>query len=212
MAYGLKEVPSGHAAVLLAALPLATAIYSIFRDKLRPSRKFWFYSLLGTCISFSFFFTLNINDILTGDFYLLLSVLSAAFGYVEGGRISRVYGGRKVMTWAVLITLPFVIPISIFYFNSKNNHISLISTQAWISMIYLASISQSMGMFLWFRVLARGPMEKIALTQLLQPFLTLFVSILLLNEIVTKSTWFIAILVGLCLFGTILEKKKINYN
>ena len=210
MAYGLREVPSGHAAVALAALPMATAVYSILRDKLNPGKKFWFFSILGTLLSFGFFFSLNVKSFALGDIYLLLSVASAALGYVEGGRVSRVYGGRRTMTWAVLFTLPVVIPLSIWYFSKNSNSLTLISQQAWFSMSYLALFSQSMGMFLWFRVLAIGPMEKIALIQLLQPFLTLFAAIFLLHEHVEMITWIVAILVALCVFGTSREKNKIE--
>jgi drug/metabolite transporter (DMT)-like permease len=80
----------------------------------------------------------------------------------------------------------------------------------WFSLAYIALVSQSLGMFLWFKVLAIGPMEKVALVQLLQPFVTLLGAILILNEEVVPSTWIVAGLVALCVVGSNRKKKKIE--
>lgn len=203
MAYGLREVPAGHAAVALAGLPLTTSVYSVLRDRFHPGWKFWFFAFSGTVLSLSFFFSMNMKNILPGDVYLLLSVLAASFGYVEGGRISRTHGGARTMSWAVLLTLPIVIPLAIIYFAQRPVGLSL---NGWLSVSYLAFVSQSLGMFLWFRVLAIGPMEKIAQVQLLQPFFTLFAVIILLSETVAPFTWIVAALVALCILGSNREK------
>ncbi len=202
MAYGLTEVPSSHAAVALAALPLMTSIYSVLRDRINPGIRFWLFALAGTFISFGFFFSINVKQLLLGDFLLLLSVFSAAFGYVEGGRLSREYGGRKIMSWVVLMASPFAIIAAVIFFSKNHQSLLNLSIKGWLSVCYLGFVSQSLGMFLWFKVLSIGPMEKIALVQLLQPFLTLFASIILLSETVLPATWIIAFLVAICIFGS----------
>jgi drug/metabolite transporter (DMT)-like permease len=53
-------------------------------------------------------------------------------------------------------------------------------------------------------------MEKVALVQLLQPFVTLLGAILILNEEVVPSTWIVAGLVALCVVGSNRKKKKIE--
>jgi drug/metabolite transporter (DMT)-like permease len=63
-------------------------------------------------------------------------------------------------------------------------------------------------MFLWFKVLAIGPMEKVAQVQLLQPFFTLFAAIIQLKETLISSTWIVAGLVALCIFGSNKAKAK----
>lgn len=209
MAFGLREVPAGHAAVALASLPVVTAIYSSLRDRLNPGLNFWLFAILGTLLSIGFFFSINVGQLLNGDLYLLLAVFSAAFGYVEGGRISREYGGRKTMIWAVLIVVPLIIPLAAFHFVERVSEFSDLSAIGWFSLCYVAVISQSLGMFLWFRVLAKGPMEKVALVQLSQPFLTLFASIVLLNEKVLPITWIIAGLVGACIWGANKGRRRL---
>lgn len=210
MAYGLREVPASHAAVALAGLPMVTSIYSILRDRINQGYRFWIFSLLGTSLSFCFFFFLNMKEILQGDLLLLASILSAAFGYVEGGRTSRKYGGARTVSWAVLLTLPVCLPLAYWHFSKPENLITNISSPALFSVLYLGLASQSLGMFLWFKVLAKGPMEKIALVQLLQPFFTLLAAIVLLDEKVLVITWFIAVLVAACVMGANRERQKIN--
>ena len=209
MAFGLHEVPAGHAAVALAGLPMATSVYSTLRDQLRPGIKFWIYSSFGMLLSFSFFFILNVEDILEGDIFLILAVFAAAFGYVEGGRVSRIYGGPRTMSWAVILTLPFILPSAFIYFSNVGETFNL-SNKAWIAVSYLAFVSQSLGMFLWFKVLASGPMERIAQVQLIQPFFTLMMSIVLLDERVNSLTWIIAFLVAVCVFGSNKEKNIVR--
>ena len=208
-AFAMREVPSGHAAVALAAMPIATAAYSVLRDGTKPGNKFWIYAIAGTLLSFGFFFSMSINKLLLGDLLLILAVFSAALGYVEGGRLSRSYGGKRVMTWAILCTLPVTLTFALFYLPGSKVVLSEWSSSAWISMGYLALISQSTGMFLWFKVLAKGPMEKMALVQLMQPFLTLLASILLLGEHVLWPTWIIAACVAICILGANKEKASV---
>lgn len=211
MAFGLSEVPSGHAAVALAGLPIGTSIYAVLRDKTNPGRNFWIFAGLGSLLSFGFFFLINVEKLLLGDFLLLLAVLSASFGYVEGGRSSRLYGGARTMSWAVLVTLPLCIPLALIHFKGSSESYSDLSFSVWFSLAYVALISQSLGMFLWFRVLAIGPIEKIAMVQLLQPFVTFLGAILILNEDVLPITWIVAALVALCVVGSNREKKLLAH-
>lgn len=207
-AFAMKEVPAGHGAVALASMPIVTASYAVLRDRMSPGMKFWAFAVGGTLLSFSFFLFMNVEKILAGDILLILSVFAAAFGYVEGGRTSREYGGTRTMVWAVLLTLPLTIPLSLWHFQSNALHVQGLSASVWFSVAYLALVSQSSGMFLWFQVLAKGPMEKIAMVQLLQPFFTLLASIFLLNESVLGATWIVAALVALCVFGVNKEKQN----
>ena len=201
MAFAMRQVPGSHGAVALAALPAVTAVYASLRDRSNPGLIFWIFAIAGTALSFGYFFTSSVERLAVGDGLLGLAVISAAFGYVEGGRLSRLYGGRRVMSWAILLTLPVAIPLLVFLFSASDFKAGTLSLQAWLALAYLALVSQSTGMFLWYKVLARGPMEKIALVQLLQPFLTLLASIIILQETVTWQAWLVALLVVLCIFG-----------
>ena len=63
--------------------------------------------------------------------------------------------------------------------------------------MYLALISQLFGFFFWYRGLALGGVARVSQTQLLQPFVTILASALLLAEVITPATWFFAVAVVL---------------
>jgi len=205
MAFALRQVPSSHGAVALAAVPALTAAYASLRDRRNPGAVFWFFAITGTLLSFTFFVT-AVEHLLLGDLLLGMAVIAVMFGYVEGARLSREFGGRRVMSWAIVLNLPLLLGALLWYlpraeFGIYWTQVVNLSLNAWLSIIYLALISQSAGMFLWYAVLARGPMEKIAMTQLVQPFFTLLAAIFLLQESVNPSAWWIALLVGACVLG-----------
>jgi len=206
MAFALHQVPGSHGAVALAALPAVTAAYASLRDRHNPGGIFCLFAITGTSLSGTFFFSSAVTQLMQGDLLLGLAVCSAAFGYVEGGRLSRVHGGRRIMSWAIVISLPLtLIALAILLSSSESSsywtQIHSLSASATFALFYLALISQSFGMFLWYHALAKGPMEKVAMTQLLQPFFTLLAAVVLLNEAVSHSAWWTALLVGLCVIG-----------
>jgi drug/metabolite transporter (DMT)-like permease len=201
-ALAMKRVPSTHGAVALAALPAATALYASLRDRLNPGLRFWLFGLIGTGIALTFFALTSEEGIHAGDWLLAGAVASAAFGYVEGGRLSREHGGRRVMSWAILTSLPISLLGAVFLLPGRNLPSLEEAPASWIAVGYLALISQSLGMFLWYRVLAIGPMAQIAMVQLLQPFFSLLAAMLLLSEHVSAGTWAMALLVGLCVLGS----------
>ena len=199
--WAMKQVPGSHGAIALAALPAVTAVYGSVRDRSNPGLRFWFFCLLGTLSAFFFFVSNSHGSMNAGDALLAASVFAGALGYVEGGRLSREFGGRRIMSWAILLASPLGIVMSWPYFQSGRMPSFSESWIAWLCIAYVATISQTLGMFLWYRTLAIGPMAKIAMVQLLQPFFTLLASMFFLHEELGLDTWVIAGLVALSVFG-----------
>lgn len=201
IALAMKRVPSTHGAIALGGLPAVTAIYASIRDRKNPGAAFWFFCFLGTALACSFFFMQAGEAKLDlGDWILGASVISSAFGYVEGGRLSREYSGHRVMSWAILLALPFAVALACLRLGESGVPSLHEHPEAWLAVSYLALVSQSLGMFLWYGVLARGPMAKIAMVQLLQPFMTLMFSIFLLKEASQPAIWITAFAVAGCVF------------
>ena len=78
---------------------------------------------------------------------------------------------------------------------------------AWAGFAYVGVFSMFLGFFAWYRGLALGGIAVVGQTQLLQPFLTLFASALLLGEALDPATFVAAGLVILSIaigrrFGT----------
>ncbi|VFS89251.1 Uncharacterised protein [Raoultella planticola] len=50
---------------------------------------------------------------LTGDLLMLAAVIVCGLGYAEGAKLTRVLGGWQVISWALIISLPFMLMASI---------------------------------------------------------------------------------------------------
>lgn len=62
------------------------------------------------------------------------------------------------------------------------------SPHAWLAFAYLSVVSMFLGFFAWYRGLAIGGIARVGQVQLLQPFLTILFSALLLGEKITLVT------------------------
>ncbi len=191
-AWALQQVPASHGAIVVGLLPMATAIVSTVWDGDRPPLLFWIAALIGcgTVIGFVLF---SSNDGLTaGDLALLGAVLIASIGYVEGGRMSREIGSWQTICWALIVSAPFLI-IPIGYSVAQNGVAA--STSAWLGFAYVSLFSMFLGFFAWYRGLALGGIARVGQVQLLQPFLTIIWSSLLLGEQITPLMIIAAVIV-----------------
>lgn len=92
-AVALRSVPAVHALVIIGLVPMTTALFAVLRNGERPSPTFWLASSLGGLAVFGFGFQQAALHVAAADGWLLLGVLSAAFGYGEGARLTRRLGG-----------------------------------------------------------------------------------------------------------------------
>jgi drug/metabolite transporter (DMT)-like permease len=63
----------------------------------------------------------------------------------------------------------------------------------WLAFVYLGLMSQWIGFFFWYRGLLMGGIAKVSQVQLLQLFLTLGFSALLLGEAIEPMMLFVAV-------------------
>jgi drug/metabolite transporter (DMT)-like permease len=129
--------------------------------------------------------------ITVADLWLLAAVGCAALGYTEGGVLARELGGWQVISWALLLAMPVVIPVVLLTAAPWHSP----TPNAWLGLAYVSAVSMFAGFYAWYRGLAEGGIAKIAQLQLLQPVLTLIWAALLLSEHITPATATAAILV-----------------
>ena len=191
-AWAMRSLPAAHGAIVLGILPLATAMAGVLRTGDRPSPAFWLCSSLGSAVVVLFAILAGGGSLQMADLALLGAVAAAAIGYAEGGRLSREMGGWQVICWALVLSAPFLaVPVALTIVH-QGLHASL---QSWLGFGYVSVFSMFLGFFAWYHGLAIGGVARVSQLQLLQPFLTLFASALLLHEQITRLTILTALVV-----------------
>ena len=201
--FALQTVPAAHGAVVIGLLPAATAAAAVLRAKERPSRAFWWASAAGVVavIGFVAISAGGIAALQPADLLLVAAVVSAAIGYAEGAMLSRELGSWQTICWALLVSLPVMVPLTVVGAASMieaNHRWPEVGLQAWLAFAYLATVSMFLGFFAWYRGLAIGPISRVSQIQLVQPVFTIVWSALLLHEHLDWTVWAGAAVVVLC--------------
>ncbi len=191
-AWAMRYVPAAHGAVVIGVLPLATAVAAAMIAHERPSRRFWISAVFGSLVVVGFALWQGGGAPHPADALLLISVAAAAVGYAEGGRLSRTLGGWQVICWALVLAAPF---IALPAWWAMDGRIATAPASAWAGFAYVSTVSMFLGFFAWYRGLALGGIAAVGQVQLLQPFLTILASALLLGEAIDAATVIAAALV-----------------
>ncbi len=202
-AWAMQTAPASHGAVVVGLLPLATALAGAWRAQERPTTVFWCASVVGSLTVVGYALMNGGGSFHTADFILLAAVAAAALGYAEGGRLAREIGGWQVICWALVLAAPLIaLPTAFGAWKTGLQGFASASTSAWLGFAYVALVSQFLGFFAWYHGLALGGVARVGQIQLLQPFMTLGFSALLLGEkiaplaFVAMSVAALAIFVG----------------
>lgn len=182
-AIALKHVPAAHSVVVVGLLPAATAVMAVLRAGERPSALFWLAALVGLALVVGFAVAQGGGRPGPADGLLLAAVALCALGYAEGAVLARGHGGVRVICWALLLSLPLTIALTLLHADPVQ--LGDASAAAWAGFAYLSAISMFAGFFAWYRGLALGGVARVGQVQLMQPLLSLLWAALLLGERVT---------------------------
>lgn len=195
-ALALQYMNAAHSIVFVSLLPLATAIFAVLRGGEKPNQFFWIFAILGSAVVFTYMFFISGDTSLgIGDFYMLMAIIFCGFGYAEGGVLSRKIGGWQVICWALILSLPFMLLLTIFYMPAS---FQSVSPSALVGLIYVSLFSMLIGFFFWYKGLAQGGIAAISQLQLLQPLMGLGIAAVLLHEHVSWSMLVVTATTILC--------------
>jgi drug/metabolite transporter (DMT)-like permease len=197
-ALALRHVTSAHSIVFIGLLPLATAIFGVLRGAERPRPPFWLFSGLGSALVAGFALTQSLSASPIGDALMLAAIMVCGLGYAEGATLSRTLGGWQVISWALVISLPIMLPLALWLMPPSLADIGL---PAWFGLAYVSLFSMLIGFVFWYRGLAQGGIAAIGQLQLLQPFFGLALAATLLHETVSGLMIAVTVAVILCVIG-----------
>ena len=197
-ALAMQHMTSAEGLVYLGLLPLCTAIFGVIRTGDRPRPLFWLFALLGS--GFVAAYALHQVDAVSwkGGTLMLAACIVCGLGYAEGARLTRVLGGWQVISWALVLSLPVMLPLAWWW--TPTSFVS-VSTPAWIGLAYVSLFSMLIGFVFWYRGLALGGVAAVGQLQLIQPFFGLALAAALLNESVSWTMLIVTLATVVCVAG-----------
>lgn len=205
----LQTLPASHGAVLVGILPLATAAFSALRGNEKPSPGFWVMAFAGSALVIGFALHQSGGSFHRADVLMFAAVLLAAVGYTEGARLAQSMGGPQVISWALVLSVPLLVPLLLVLAWPQAGTIAQASGKAWLAFAYVAAFSMYIGFFFWYAGMARGGIARVGQVQLVQPFMSLAGAWLILGEPLAPSNFaFAAAVIAVVAAGRKMQVKR----
>lgn len=187
----LKTVPAIHAVVITGLLPAMTASLAVLRTRERTTPLFWAAVALGVVGILVFALIEGAGAPQPADLLLFGAGLLGAVGYVEGAILAKQMDGWRVISWALIFSIPFLIPPVLLNLPSSLPHEPVV----WLCFAYVGMVSMYLGFFAWYKGLALAGIARSSALQVLQPLFSMIWAVLLLHEAVQIQTIFAAAIV-----------------
>ena len=198
IAYGIQNVQSNLAAILMASTPLSATILSHFFTK---NEKINLLKSIGILLGFSGILFLFTDKILFNEnnIWSALIILLASTFYVVGGVLTLKISNKSnenvttsIMIWAMI----FLLPLTLFFEQPWNLSPRLDST---ISLIYLGVFATGIAWLLRFHILKNNGLVFQAQVAYLIPIFGVILGFLFLQEEITPKVIIslIAVIIGI---------------
>lgn len=193
MTVAMQSTSSSHAGIVLALLPLTTALFGTVVNRESHKPVFWVVSATGCLTVLGYVLLRDQVTFQTADLLLLGATLSAGLGYTLGARLTKTVSGLDVICCALVIVLPISIPATALAWTYAPP--ADLQANALTGFVYVTLFSQLFGFVPWYKGLALGGVALVSQLQLLQTFFTLLISAWMLGESIGFIEYGIAILV-----------------
>lgn len=198
VALALTTVPVAHGGIVLGVIPLATAAAAALLAHERPSLGFWLASVAGSIIVLVFIYRQSGGaGFSTGDLFLLVTVVSGAVAYTLSGRLSMLMPGWEVISWQVVIGLPFALLATLLLWRAGLAHVPMSS---WAGLAYVGLVSQYSAFFVFNAAMARIGIARVGQIMLLQPFVIVVLALPVNEEEIRLETLLFAAAVVVIVF------------
>lgn len=195
-AVALDRMTAAHSSIMLGLLPIGTAICAVWRTSERPPLPFWIFAALGSLVVIGFALFQGGFQLVSSDLTLLVGIVAVSLGYAEGARLSRSIGGWQVISWALALSAPLMLCVTLALPWPPSGRLDF---AGYVALAYVSLGSMLIGFVFWYRGLALGGIALIGQLQLLQPFLGLCWSHLFLGEHIDTAMIVAAVSVVICI-------------
>jgi len=194
LSLALGQWSASNMGVVLAAIPLITALAGTLLFNERHPKLFWLSALLGAAILMFFAYTQS-----SGHFHysVLIMLVAAGVGYGYGGNVAKTLGGWQTICWMCVLYVP-VSALGLVSFVTQDSFSWDLpwSLNGILAMLYLALVSQWLGFHFWYDAMAKVGIGRAGQVQLLQPFFTLLFCAPLLGLALQVSHFIFAALIS----------------
>lgn len=197
VAWAMKYTDSSHGSIVVGLLPLATAAAAAWLGYDKPGRKFWLAAIAGSLVVIIYALYHGGGGVHAADIALVIAVLCSGVAYAEGGFLAKSMGGWQVIAWVMALNLPLVAPLlalSIWYHGFHP------SAGVLVALIFMGVFNQFVGFFGWYKAMAYVGVARVSQLQLIQPFMTVIIAAVFLDEVISWDTW-LALALVLCTVG-----------
>ena len=144
----------------------------------------------GVALAFAGVVVLAAGSGLSGNALPLLLVVGAAFAFAVSNVLTKRYGPfdpLMLMGWSSLLTVPQVLVMSLLLEYGQMASLGTADGRGWLALAYTIFIGGIVGFSLWFWLIGRCSMGRVAPFGLLLPVFALMSSVLFLGERMTPK-------------------------
>lgn len=139
----------------------------------------------GVALAFAGVVVLGAEHGLSANAVPLLLVIGAAFAFAVSNVLTKRYGPLDpfmLMGWSALLTVPQVMLMSLLLEHGQLASLVTADQRGWLALAYTIFIGGIVGFGLWFWLIARCSMGRVAPFGLLLPVFALISSVLFLGD------------------------------
>jgi O-acetylserine/cysteine efflux transporter len=137
-----------------------------------------------------------------------LLVIAAGFAWAVGSALTKRYGPfepLKLMAWMSLFTVPQVMATSLVIEHGQLASLQMASLTAWLAFVYTILFGAVAGWGLWFWLIARCSMTRVAPFALLQTVFAVVAGVVFLREPLTPKLVAGAVI---CIVGVAITQSR----
>ncbi len=184
---GIERTSTGHAALILACMPVVSGALGAVLDRRFPARA-WFFGAALALAGEAFLITSRDSSgeaTLSGDALVIAAAIISGTGYVAGSRATAKIGAWSTTFWGVAIAGLAQVPLLIWF--ASDIDWPAVGHVGWLSTLYLVTFSTVLNYAAWYWALNHGSVIRIAPVQFAQPVVSLVFAVVLLSEPLTPT-------------------------